>query len=245
MTMSAALETIWLNGKYAARGLRKSPGFTMTVVVVLALGIAANTAMFSIVHAVLLKPLMYPDSDRVVVITGGATPSHFDLVAAENRSYTEVGAYAVGFERMALSGAGEPEMLKGARVSANFLHILDIDPALGRSFLAEEDKPGAPLVAMISAELWQRRFGGSRSVIGKPVTLAGEAYTIVGVLPPSFQFPLAGSDVWVPRPAEWSVIGPQSRPLSPTLRVFALEAGGNSGAGERGTGGRERTLRRG
>src|SRR5229473_8397710 len=121
---------------------------------------------------------------------------------------------------MALSGVSEPEMLKGARVSANFLHILGVSPLMGRSFLPEEDKPDAPAVAMISVELWRRRFGGDRSIVGKAVTLAGMPYEIIGVVPAGFQFPLAGSEVWVTRPSERSTIPPQGRPLSPILGVF-------------------------
>src|SRR5437879_3113347 len=187
--------------RYALRQLRKSPGFTAIALLTLILGIGGNTAIFSVVHAVLLKPLEYRDPDRVVIVTEGATPVRFEEMVAGSRSYTELGDFAVGFEEMALSGAGEPEMLKGARVSANFLHILGVSPLLGRSFLPEEDKAGAPAVAMISAELWRRRFGGDRSIVGRAVALAGMPYEIIGVVPAGFQFPLAGSDVWVPRPS--------------------------------------------
>jgi len=144
----------------------------------------------------------------------------FEEMMAGSRSYTELGDFTVGFEDMALSGAGEPETLKGARVSANFLHILGVSPLLGRSFLPEEDKAGAPAVAMISAELWRRRFGGDRSIVGKGGDTGGMPYEIVGVLPAGFQFPLAGSEVWVTRPSEWSAVPPQGRPLSPILSVF-------------------------
>src|SRR5216684_77743 len=206
--------------RYALRQLRKNPGFTAVALLTLTLGIGANTAIFSIVHAVLLKPLGYHDPDRVVLVTEGATPARFAELMAGSRSYTELGDFAVGFEDMALSGVSEPEMLKGARVSANFLHILGVSPLLGRGFFPEEDKAGAPAVAMISTELWRRRFGGDRSIVGKAVTLAGMPYEIIGVLPAGFQFPLAGSEVWVTRPSEWSAVPPQGRPLSPILSVF-------------------------
>ena len=206
--------------RYALRQLRKNPGFTAVALLTLTLGIGGNTAIFSVVHAVLLKPLEYRDPDRVVIVTEGATPVRFAEMMAGSRSYTELGDFTVGFEDMALSGAGEPEMLKGARVSANFLHILGVSPLMGRSFLPEEDKAGAPTVAMISAELWRRRFGGDRSIVGKAVKLEGMPYEIIGVLPAGFQFPLAGSEVWLTRPSEWSAIPPQGRPLSPILSVF-------------------------
>jgi putative ABC transport system permease protein len=207
--------------RYALRQLRKNPGFTAVALLTLTLGIGANTAIFSVVHAVLLKPLGYHDPARVVLVTDGATPVRFEELVSASRSYTELGDFAVGFENMALSGVAEPEMLKGARVSANFLDILGVTPLLGRSFLPEEDKPGAPAVAMISAELWRQRFGADRSIVGKTVTLAGMPYGIVGVLPAGFQFPLAGSQVWATRPSEWSAIPPEGRPLSPILSVFA------------------------
>src|SRR5258708_23101736 len=114
-------------------------------------------------------------------------------MVAGSRSYTDLGDFAVGFEDMALSGAGEPEMLKGARVSANFLHILGVSPLMGRSFLPEEDKPDAPTVAMISVELWRRRFRGDRSISGKAVTLAGMPYEILRLVPAGFPFSLTGS----------------------------------------------------
>jgi putative ABC transport system permease protein len=205
--------------RYALRQLRKNPGFTTVALLTLTLGIGANTAMFSVIHAVLLKPLEYREPDRVVLVADGATPIRFDEMVAASRCYTEVGAYA-GPEDMALSGIAEPEVLKGARVSANFLHILGVSLLQGRSFLPEEDKPGAPAVAMISAGLWQRRFGRDPSIVGKTVILAAVPHTIIGVLPAGFQFPFSGADVWVTRPSEWSVLSAESRPLSPFLSIF-------------------------
>ena len=205
--------------RYALRQLRKNAGFTAVALLTLSLGIGANTAIFSVVHAVLLKPLGYHDPDRVVLVTEGATPVRFEELLAASRSYTEIGSFA-GPEDMALSRVAEPRVLKSARVSANFLRILEVSPLVGRSFLPEEDKPGAPEVAMISAELWREQFHGDRSIAGRTVTLAGMPRTIIGVLPAGFQFPFSGTDMWVTRPSEWSVIPPQGRPLSPTLSVF-------------------------
>ncbi len=211
---------------YALRGMRHNIGFSLAVVLTLALGIGANTAMFSVVHAILLKPLAYSAPDRLVVFTRGATPSRFEEAIAGGRSYSGVGAYANIQEDLALSSPGEPEVLKAARVSANFLDILGVAPRAGRSFRPEEGRPGAPDVAIISSELWQRRFSGDSSLVGKNVTLAGTPYLIIGVLPAGFQFPFPDVDVWVSKPSELSVIEPASRPLSPTLRIFArLNAG--------------------
>jgi len=207
--------------RYAARILRKTPALTGAVVLTVALGIGANTAMFSVIHAVLLKPLQYRDSNRVVLVAEGATPIRFEEIRNASRSYSAVGAFAVGFEEMPFSGVPDPEVLKAARVSANFLQILDVSPIRGRAFLPDEDQAGAPLVTMISAELWQRRFSGDASIVGKTITLGGVPHTILGVLPPRFQFPMAGADVWITRPSEWSVIPPQNQAISPILSVFS------------------------
>jgi putative ABC transport system permease protein len=213
------LETIRQDALYALRTLRKNPLFSATAVLTLALAIGGNTAMFTIIRAVLLKPLEYRDPDRLVRITGGATPARFEEMRTAARSFSEIGAYA-GFENLTLAGGAEPEVLKGTRVSATFLRILGVDPILGRGFLAEEDSPGGAPVAMISAELWQRRFAGDARIAGKTVTLSAAAYTIVGVLPARFQFPFPGVDVWMTGPAEWPAVPPKSRALSPFLTIF-------------------------
>jgi putative ABC transport system permease protein len=213
------LETLIFNVRYALRQFGRNRAFTITVILTMSLGIGLNAAMFSVIHAVLLKPLGYHDPDRLVLPSSGVTPIHFEEMQASARSYDGLGAYS-GKEELAFSGDGAPEVLKGVRVSGNFIDILGVKPLLGRSFLASEDTPGAPDVAIISAELWQRRFNGALSVIGQTVTLAGTAYTIIGVLPPRFQFPSAATDVWLTRPSEWSVLKPESRRISPILQVF-------------------------
>jgi predicted permease len=176
--------------------------------------------MFSVIRAVLLKPLGYGDPDGLVVLTRGATPIRYEAAREGARSYAGLGAYLGGEESFAFSGSGVPEVLKGSRVSANFLEILRVAPAAGRGFLPSEDKEGAAAVAMISTRLWQRRFGGSPAVVGRVVMLGGVATTIVGVLPAEFRFPHEDADVWVPRPAEWSAMDAVSRPISPVLTMF-------------------------
>ena len=214
------LERISSDLLYAVRQLVKNPAFFVGIVLTVSLGIGANTAMFSVIRAVLLKPLAYHDPNRLVLITGGATPIRFEEMTASSRSYTGIGAFVTGHEDVALSGSGQPEVLKGARVSANFLDILGVKPLLGRGFLPPEDRPGAPNVAMISAELWQRRFDGRPSLLGRAITLEGAPYTIVGILPAGFQFPNLKTDVWLTRPSEWPAIPPASRRISPILHVF-------------------------
>jgi predicted permease len=195
--------------------MRKNPAFAATAVFTLALGIGANTAIFTVVRAVLLKPLEYPDPDRLVRVSGGSTYPRYDEMRAGARSYNEIGAYFNGLENVTLSGGAAPEVLKQARVSANFLPILGVEPALGRGFRSEEDVRGGPGVAMIGTGLWQRRFGGDPAIVGQTMMLGATPFTIVGVLPAGFQFPFSGVDVWVTRPAE------HLNSASPILAVFA------------------------
>ena len=209
------MQTLLYDLRFAIRQLRKSPGFTLTAVLILGLGIGGNTAMFTVIRSVLLRPLPYRDPDRLVQVSGGATSVRFDEMKATARSYAELGDFQDGFiENLALSSGGEPEVLKGARVSANFLNILEVNPLLGRGFRPEEDTASGPRVAMISSELWRRRFSGDTRILGKTATLAATPYTIVGVLPANFQFPFPDVDVWITRPSENVSIN------SPVLNVF-------------------------
>jgi hypothetical protein len=162
------------------RGLVRNPGFAAVVLVTLAVGIGGTTAMFSVIHGVLLRPLGYHDPAALVSIARGdlgATPNRyvslrrFEAVRASARSFTGVAAYLSPTEDVLVSGTGEPELLKGARVSANFLDVLGARPEAGRSFLPEEDAAGAAPVAMISAALWRRRFDAAVTVAGTVVTL--------------------------------------------------------------------------
>jgi len=217
-------KTILQSGRYDLqsgwRSIHQHPAFSLAVILMLGVGISADTTIFSVIRAVLLKPLPYHDSDRIVMIADGATPIRFAHVKAASRSYDDVGAYTTGLEHVALSGSGQPEVLDAARVSANFLTILGVAPVLGRAFLDQEDRDGAPAVAMISTSLWQRRFSADPAILGKTINLAGAPHTVVGILPAGFEFPMKGVDVWLTRPSEWSIIPPFGRPLSPILSVF-------------------------
>lgn len=214
--MLVILERLRQDLRFALRTMRKSPAFTATAVLTLALGIGANTAIFTLIHAVLLKPLNYPDPDRLVRISGGATEAKFEAIGLA-RSFSGTAAFNTFTETVTLTGVEGPEALQGVRVTANFLSVLGLAPLLGRSFLSEEEGPG-PRVVMIGAELWRRRFGGDRQLAGSTIRLAGAPYTIVGVLPPGFQFPLADLDVW--RPWQPATMLPQSRINSPVLSIF-------------------------
>ena len=200
--------------RVAFRNLGRNRSFALAAILTLALGIGANSAMFTVIRAVLLKPLGYPDAGRLVEISGGATIAHFEEIQAAQKSYTAVGAYFCCASTISLSGPNGPEARKISPVSANFLEILAVAPLLGRGFLPEEDSLGGPHVAMISASLWQTRFQGDAHIAGKTATIGAAVYTIVGVLPSGFEFPFAGTDIWLPRPRNYV------NATSPMLRIF-------------------------
>src|ERR687883_1121170 len=178
--------------RYGARVLRKKPGFTAVAVVTLALGVGANTAIFSVVNAVILRPLPYPEPERLVRVYEkrpklGRTrnvvsaPDFVDW-RGQNRAFDSMAAYT-GWGA-SLTSDGEPQRITGALASADLFRVLRAEPMLGRAFVAEEDRPGAPRVVVISHGLWRRRFGADPSAGGKAVTLDGRTYTGVGVMPP-------------------------------------------------------------
>ena len=218
MERIAFLTGILQDVRYALRTMRKSPVFTATAIMTLALGIGGNTAMFTVIRSVLLKPLPYRDPDRLVYLSLNnprrnrvGMPFSIDRLEqmrARSRTFAALGAFLQQPEDATISGRGEPEPLKCARVSSNFLDILGVAPALGRSFTPQEDTPGGADVAMISTELW-RRFHSDPDIAGKPVTLNSTTYTVIGVLPAGFEFPFSGVDVWVTKPSHWSMLAPR------------------------------------
>ncbi|HYY97748.1 MAG TPA: ABC transporter permease [Pyrinomonadaceae bacterium] len=203
---SGVLGDFWQDLRYGLRALRKHPGFTAVAVTALALGIGANTAIFSVVNTVLLRPLPYKDPDRLVMVWEDDTKHGYprDTPAAANyvdwREQNGVfeGMAALADQSFNLTGMGDPERLEGKRASANLFNILGVEPLLGRGFLPEDDQPGAGRVVVLSHGLWQRRFGADPKVIGRALELNGQSYTVVGVMPPSFQFPSPEDELWVP-----------------------------------------------
>src|SRR6185295_11141002 len=197
------LEDLVQDLRYALRGLRKHRGFTAVAVLTLALGIGANTAIFTVINTVLLRPLPYERPDQLVVLmeTISERPagvSYPNFVDWRNQSTSLENVVAVrNRESFNLTGAGESERLQGRLVSANFLSTLGVKPIRGRNFAAEEDQPGANPVAIISHALWQRRFGAGENILGKQLTLNGQQYTVIGVTPPNFQYGTE-ADVSVP-----------------------------------------------
>ncbi|HEY3740490.1 MAG TPA: ABC transporter permease [Bryobacteraceae bacterium] len=191
--------------RYAVRSLRKSPGFAVAAIVTLALGIGANTAIFSALDGSVLAPLAYRDPDRLVMVllynrslkysTYLSYPDFLDW-QREARSFDEMAAYeGHGFD---LTSPGMPEHVAGKQVSASFFDTLGVTPALGHPFTPKDDQTGGMPAAVISDRLWRERFGGDRAVVGRPVTLSGSVYTIVGVLKPGFRFETEQADVYTP-----------------------------------------------
>jgi predicted permease len=197
------METLWQDLRYTARTLLKNPGFTALAIVVLALGIGANTGVFSVVNSVLLKPLSYREPDRLVVaLHNGAFP-------VSPADYLDYKHDVPAFDRMAaaeawggsLPGSGKTEVISSMRVTANLLPMLGNGPLLGRVFTPDEDQPGAPPVVLLSYGLWQRRFGGDPGILGRGITLSGAGYTVIGVMPASFHFApfwQTQAELWAP-----------------------------------------------
>ena len=192
--------------RYAARILWKNPGFTAVAVIALALGIGANTAIFSVVNTVLLRPLPYKDSEQLVMVWEDAsrqgyprdTPAAANYVDWRDQNSVFSGMAAIADNSFNLTGVGDPERLKGRLVSANLFPLLGVDPQLGRVFTAAEDQPGSQKVVLLSHRLWQRRFGGDPAIVSKTLTLNDETYTVVGVMPARFQFPENDDELWAP-----------------------------------------------
>ncbi|MFL6513578.1 MAG: ABC transporter permease, partial [Chthoniobacterales bacterium] len=195
--------------RYGIRVLLKNPGFTVAAVVALALAIGANSVIFSVVNAVLLRPLPFKDSQRLVVVWENAahlgfpkdTPPPGTFLDWQQQNTVFTGMAATALKSFNVLGAGEPERVDGRKVSANLFDLLGVRPVLGRTFSADEDKPGTH-VAILSEGLWKRRFGSDPSVIGRGTNLSGEIYTVIGVLPQTVELPSTEAawhdQLWVP-----------------------------------------------
>ena len=199
------MDTLLKDLRYGLRSLLRRPGFTVIAVLTLSLGIGANTAIFSVLNAVLLRPLPYADAGRIVRIdetedSGGMGVSPPDLLdfQQQNHSFENIAGYTGG--SFILTGAGEPLRLHSVHVSHNMLSVLGVKPLLGRSFSEEDERPEQSQSALIGYGLWQRRFGGDRSLIGRQITLDNKSYSVLGVMPPEFEFPIQSErvEVWVP-----------------------------------------------
>src|SRR5689334_16075537 len=200
------MQTFIQDIRYGLRGLRKRPGFTAVALITLALGIGANAAIFSVVNAVLLRPLQFREPERLAILWEDASFVGFPRNTPAPANYVDWKNQAQSFEDLAatresslnLTGDGEPERVPSRRVTANFFSLLGVQPLIGRGFLAEEDRPQANKVVVLSYPLWQARYGGDRSILNRALLLDGEKYTVVGVMPAGFQWLEREEKLWVP-----------------------------------------------
>lgn len=200
------METLLQDLRYAFRMLVKTPGFTIVAIIALALGIGANTAIFSAVNAILLRPLPYTNPDRIVMIWMDNTrmkekedwhsyPNYVDY-RDQNQVFEEVAAF--NDRAFNLMGTGDPERVIGAWSTANFFSVMGVEPRFGRTFTAEEEEPGRDQVVVLGHGLWQRRFGSDPEIVGQPISINGNPRTVIGIMPPGFKFPSERAEVWVP-----------------------------------------------
>ncbi len=203
--------------RYALRQLLRQPGFTILAVVALALGIGANTVLFSAINTLFLRPLSYPQPEQLVRAWGSFPERGLDRA---NVSWPRYSAWRDGqqiftdfaaqsFTGFTLTGRGDPENLNGIRVTENFFRTLGVQPLLGRVFNPDEDRPGGANVAMLSYAFWQKRFGGDQGILGQAVTLNGTPFTVIGVMPASLTFPFGQTQVWLPRVFEQEGLPPE------------------------------------
>ncbi|HZF37597.1 MAG TPA: ABC transporter permease, partial [Blastocatellia bacterium] len=200
------METFWQDLRFGFRQLLAKPGFPAIAILSLALGIGANTSIFSLVDAVLLRPLPFRDPDRLVMVwedfaqigfpRNTPAPANYVDWKAQNRVFEDMAA--LSWRSFNLTDEGEPERVEAHAVTANFFPLLGVKPELGRVFTQEEDKPDGNKVALVSHGLWQRRFGGDPALVGKEILLDGQKHTVIGVTPPGFQFLSKETGLWVP-----------------------------------------------
>ena len=196
---------VWDDARYGLRALRNTPGVTAVALVTLALGIGANAATFSVVNAVLLRPLPFPDPDRLIAFWGSAPQMGLPVVRypdallvhfrTRSRTLDQMGTYNPA--TFTLTGGGEPERVVGALVTTGLFSTLGRAPLLGRTFLPEEETAGRNQVAVLGHGLWQRRFAGDPAIVGKSIVLDDSPATVVGVMPPDFDFP-DRAQIWLP-----------------------------------------------
>ncbi|PYR33228.1 MAG: hypothetical protein DMF90_21560, partial [Acidobacteria bacterium] len=200
------LDQLRQDSHYACRTLARNPGFTVVAVLTLALGIGANTAIFSLIYAVLWRPLPFHAPERLVMVwedqtrygfpQGTPAPANFLDWRTQNHVFEDMAAMV--WQDFTVTGNGNPERIAGLRVMAGFFPLLGVQPILGRTFVPAEDRPEAAPTAVLSYGFWQRRFGGDRGLVGRTISLNGAVRTVVGIMPAGFQFPSRQAEVWVP-----------------------------------------------
>src|SRR5271167_4236395 len=220
--------------RFALRQFKKSPGFALTTILTIALGIGGTTAIFSLVNTVLLRPLPFPEPDRVLSVasrndrTPGASgnagnslsyPDFFDW-RSQNKSFSSLASFHD--KNVTLTGNGEPEHLAGQEVSADFFRVLGVTPTLGRGFTLDDEKPGARVV-MLSHSLWESAFGSASDIVGRTITLDNNSYTVAGVMPKGFEFPIQN-----PAAMLWTSLGddaydPDGEPMTSERGAHLLD----------------------
>ncbi|MBO0798645.1 MAG: ABC transporter permease, partial [Blastocatellia bacterium] len=218
------IDTIFQDLRYSLRMLKKSPGLTFVAVVTLALGIGANTAIFSVVNAVLLRSLPYRDPDRLVLLSyfrpgegvAVATGRSFVRWRIQTKSFEQISGYRS--DTVDLTGSGEPEQLDAGIISADLFATLGVTPALGRPFTPEEDTAGGPPAVILSDALWRRRFSGDPRVMGRALTIGDKSRTVVGIMPPGFRF-LGDADLWLPLSLN---LTEELKPQGPSFRMNVI-----------------------
>jgi predicted permease len=226
------MQTLWQDLRYGARMLLKNPGFTLIAVATLSLGIGANTAIFSVLHGVLLKPLPYADPNPIVRVWQAAPASGFDQLGfseaqlmrmrAGNRSFQQLGGYALRSAN--LTDQNETQRIQVAFVTAGVFESLGVQPALGRAFRMEDEAPGSHRVAVLSNEMWRRQYGGDANILGRTIRLNDNPVTVVGVMPPDFRLPEhlstpQGAQLWLPVPIDPANLNWGSYYLRPIARL--------------------------
>src|SRR5262245_54560261 len=189
------------------RTLARRPALTIAAILTLAIGIGANTAVFSVVNAVLIRQLPFRDPERLAAIWPGHFISNAELLAMQRsaRTFESVAAFSPGWG-VALTGSGEARQLAGARTSTNFFATLGVEAAIGRTFVDGESTPGDDQVAILSDGLWRSAFGADRGIVGRSIILDGTSFLVIGVMPPGFEFYTPGNEVWLPLtidPSAW------------------------------------------
>jgi putative ABC transport system permease protein len=229
------METLWQDVKYGARMLLQSRGVTLIAVITLALGIGANTAIFSVLNAVVLRPLPYPDSDRLMLLTEWSEQvpnmsfsiANFKDLREQQTVFESVGAFRTNI--YVLTGEGDPERLIGRQVSHDFFQTIRVRPILGRVLGPDEDRPGAEPVVMLSEGYWERRFGRDPGIIGRKLTMNNESFEVIGVLPGTFHGTWQTAEVWMSLlRLEEQIGGPQRRGSHPGIYVVGLRKPGVS-----------------
>src|SRR5437763_7356573 len=213
------MSTLFYDLRYGIRMLLKNPGFTFAALITLALGIASSTAIFSVIDGVLLHPLPYPDSEKIMVLdptmrstgqTGGANaPANYIDYAAQNDVFSYLSASRG--EQCSLSDGDRPERVRGTMTTSNLFPLFGVAPMLGRTLLPSDEQPGHNQVVVLSSELWARRYGSDRNIISREILLNDEPYTVVGVMPPNYQ-PDGYGELWIP-----SAFGVPTNVLRPSV----------------------------